>query len=260
MSYATEVFIYQQHHLVYVQTPTSARTYLPQYSKPLTLHKGVDNQIRFQFLGSNQKPVDCTGASITCRILNDVGNAILLQTTLNPVLPLNGIMTLDIGAADLADIDAQRAYYTLEIPNGTFNYPVFVDQNAGGRGIMNIVNSILPSFVPSVNISIPSGQKFPNLTANNSTTDPLMTANTYYSSVISTQDSPILTIQTTFDQYIGNVVVQGSFDVDANWYDISTTAYANASYTDGYVIEGYHPFVRLQFVSTTGNVSNILTR
>jgi hypothetical protein len=41
---------------------------MPVYAKPLTLNKGVDNRIQFQFLNQEQKPVDITGKSITCRI------------------------------------------------------------------------------------------------------------------------------------------------------------------------------------------------
>jgi hypothetical protein len=43
----------------------------------------------------------------------------------------------------------------IRIPVNDFDFPVFVDQNAGARGVMNIVNSVLPSFVPSYEITIP---------------------------------------------------------------------------------------------------------
>jgi hypothetical protein len=260
MSYSTQVFYYIQRQIVILRSGTSARIYMPQYAKTLSLHRGVDNQIQFQFLNQEQKPIDVTGKIITCRIINEEGNKVLLETSLNPLLPLNGLMTLDLGAADLENINPQRAFYSLEIPVGTFNYPVFVDANAGARGTINIVNSVLPSFVPSTNVTIPTGQPFPNITANNSISNPLTTANTYYSSVINTEDNPVLTIQTTMSEYNGNVTVQGSCDVDTNWYDITTTTYANSSITDGYVIKGYHPFVRLVFVSDTGNITNILAR
>ena len=36
---------------------------MPVYAKPLTLNKGVDNKIQFQFLNQEQKPVDITGKS-----------------------------------------------------------------------------------------------------------------------------------------------------------------------------------------------------
>jgi hypothetical protein len=231
---------------------------MPVYSKPMTLHKGVDNQLQFQFLNQEQRPIDITGKEITCRILNYEGNQVLLQKALTLQLPATGICALIVNAADIEDIDPQKAYYSLEIPVGEFDYPVFVDQNAGARGVMNIVNSVLPSFVPSYSVTIPTGQPFPNLNPNANANS---NAQTYYSSVISTDDNPILTFQTQYDQYYGNVIIEGSTIVDGDWYPITTDAnLANVTDTKGYTIKGYHPYVRMQFVSNTGAITNILTR
>ena len=228
---------------------------MPVYAKPLTLHKGVDNQIQFQFLNQEQKPVDITGKEITCRIINNEGTEVLLRKALTLQLPATGIAALMVNAAEIEDIDAQQAHYSLEIPVGEFDYPVFVDQNAGARGDMNIVNSILPSFVPSIEVSIPTGQPFPNLNPNNTSN-----ANTYYSSVITTDDNPILTIQAQFTDYYGNVVIEGSTIGNTDWYPIQEHSYANTSETFGYTIRGFHPFVRMQFTSNAGVVTNILAR
>ena len=233
---------------------------MPQYAKPLTLHRGVDNQIQFQFLNQEQKPVDITGKTITCRILNADGTAVLINKALTPQLPLTGICALELNAAEIEDVPAQKAYYSLEIPVGSFDYPVFVDQNAGARGDMNIVDSVLPSFVPSANITIPTGQPFPNLDQNNSIDNALPNANTYYSSVINTQDNPILTIQTSYVEFNGDVIVSGSTQPDTEWYPITTDTYANATDTYGYTVIGFHPFVRMEFVSNAGAVTNILAR
>jgi hypothetical protein len=233
---------------------------MPQYAKPLTLHRGVDNQIQFQFLNQEQKPVDITGKTITCRILNADGTSVLINKALTPQLPLTGICALELNAAEIEDIPAQKAYYSLEIPVGSFDYPVFVDQNAGARGDLNIVDSVLPSFVPSANITIPTGQPFPNLDQNNSVANALPNANTYYSSVINTQDNPILTIQTSYVEFNGDVIVSGSTQPDTEWYPITTDTYANATDTFGYTIVGFHPFVRMEFVSNAGAVTNILAR
>ena len=61
--YSTQVFVYTQRQIVVLLSGYSPRSYMPQYAKPLTLHKGVDNQIQFQFLNQQQKPVDITGKS-----------------------------------------------------------------------------------------------------------------------------------------------------------------------------------------------------
>lgn len=253
--YATSVFIYTQRQIVVLLTGYSPRKYMPQYAKPLTLNKGVDNQIQFQFLNQEQKPVDITGKEITCRIINYEGKELLLQKALTPQLPVTGITSLFINAADLENIVAQKAYYSLEIPSGSFDFPVFVDQNAGARGDMNIVNSVLPSFVASAEISIPTGQPFPNI-ANIANS----TANTYYTSVFETNNNPVLTIQINYHQYNGNVVVEGSTQVDADWYPIQLHSYANISDTHGYVVKGYHPYMRVGFVSDSGEVDKILAR
>jgi hypothetical protein len=256
--YSTSVFYFFQRNTVVLLSGTSPRSYMPQYAKPLTLHKGVDNQIQFQFLNQEQKPVDITGKEITCRIINYEGNTVLLQKALTLQLPATGICALIVNAADIENIDAQKCYYSLEIPVGEFDYPVFVDQNAGARGVMNIVNSILPSFIPSYSVTIPTGQPFPNITPNSNANS---NSQTYYSSVISTNDNPILTFQTHYDQYYGNVVIEGSTTVDGDWYSIVVDPnLANVTETKGYTIRGFHPYVRMQFVSNTGAVTNILTR
>lgn len=233
---------------------------MPVYSKPLTLHRGVDNQLQFQFLNQDQKPVDITGKSITCRILNYQGNEILIQKALTLTLPLTGLAVLNLNPSDLENIDAQKCYYTLEIPVGDFDFPVFVDSNAGARGELNIVNSVLPSFIPSMEITIPTGQPFPNLQQGNYELPG--NTQTYYSSTLETNDNPVLTFQVKYNDFSGNVAILGSTIVDNDWYIINAveTDTANLTDTKGYVVKGFHPYVRLQFVSDHGEVEKILAR
>ena len=254
--YATSVFVYTQRQVVVLLFGNSPRKYMPVYAKPLTLNKGVDNKIQFQFLNQEQKPVDITGKSITCRILNYNGTQVLVRKALDLDFALTGIASLNLNAADIEDIDPQKAYYSLEIPVGQFDYPVFVDSNAGARGDMNIVNSVLPSFVPSQSVTIPTGQPFPNISNSSGNTNLV-----YYTSIINTQDNPILTIQTHYDEYYGNVAILGSSIVDGDFYVIEEdNELAYITETKGYTIHGYHPFVKVQFTSNSGAVTNILAR
>lgn len=259
--YATSVFIYIQRQIVVLLTGNSVRKYMPQYAKPLTLHKGVDNQLQFQFLNQEQKPVDITGKEITFRAISFDGSKVLFRKALTIQLGLTGIASLFLNAADIEDIDAQRGHYSLEIPVGEFGFPVFVDQNAGARGDLYIVNSVLPAFIPSESISIPTGQPFPNLDPNNNPNNPLPNANIYYSSVINTEDNPVLTIQTRLDSYNGTVSIEGSTIVDGDWYPITTsTVYSNVSDTKGWSVRGFHPYIRMVFTSNAGVATNILAR
>lgn len=259
--YSTSVFYYIPRQIVVLLSGLSPRKYMPQYAKPLTLHKGVDNQLQFQFLNQEQKPVDITGKNIVCRVISNNGNSVLLKKALTLQLPATGIAALFVNAAEIENIDPQKAYYSLEIPVNEFDYPVFVDQNAGARGDMNIVNSVLPNFVASESVSIPTGQPFPNLDINNSIDNTLPNANTYYSSIINTTDSPILTIQARLTDYNGDILIEGTTNQQGtDWYPITANTYFETTDTYGWTINGYHPYVRMAFTSNTGAVTNILAR
>ena len=168
-----------------------------------------------------------------------------------------------LNPGELQEIEAQKCYYTLEIPVGTFDYPVFVDQNAGGRGDMNIVNSILPSFVPSNEITIPTGQGYPNPDwySNDGSYVPDSNSVVYYTSVYTTSNNPSLTLQATYTDFYGNVLIEGSTIGNTDWYPISTIySYTEITDTFHYNVNGFHPFIRMGFVSNAGVVTNILAR
>ena len=263
----TNVYLYNQRQLVVLlqRLPDGAkRSYEKVYSKNLTISRGVDNLIEFAFVNQNQKPVDISDIDITCRILNANGTEILLQKTLTAVLPITGLTSLSLTKEEIENINTQYCYYTLEIPVDDFDYPVFVDSQGGARGVINIVNSVLPSFVPSDTVTIPS--HVPPLSSGDSVT--------YYSSYINTVESPLISLQVTVDNFTGNIQWQGSTLADFSlWYTLSdVTSYSEETTTDGFNIAGYHPYIRLMIVNegtypvTTGtdylqgDVTQILAR
>ena len=104
------------------------------------------------------------------------------------------------------------------------NLPVFVDSKAGARGDLNIVDSVLPSFVPSQVVTIPNDQTLPNANANANSE-----AVTFFSSVINTTDNPVLSTSIDWANYVGNLTIQGSTLVDSDYYDINSYRYGNAA-------------------------------
>jgi hypothetical protein len=250
--FITSVYDYVPRQIVTVLTIDSVRKFAPVYSKPLVLHKGVDNKLSFQFLNNEQKPVNITDKEILCRIIDYTGKKILLTKILDLEFALTGIASLNLSAEEIQDISPQKAFYSLEIPKNDKNYPVYLTQNAAARGEMSIVNSVLPSFVPSEIITIPTSN--PNI--NNSLTPDIV----YYSSVHHT-NSLVTTLQFTFEEFAGLVTIQGSSTMDNNWYDILETEYEEEiTEVVGFTIKGYHPFMRIKFESDQGMVTNILVR
>jgi len=245
VSYTTSVYTYTVRQIVVVLSGTSPRKYMPVYSKPLTLNKGVDNQLQFQFLNQEQKPVDLSSIAtanqqISFRALNSDGTKILFRKALTPVLDVNGIFVLNTTPGEIEDISAQQGSYSLEWPSGNLN---------------------LPSFVPSQVVTIPNDQTLPNANANANSE-----AVTFFSSVINTTDNPVLSTSIDWANYVGNLTIQGSTLVDSDYYDINSYRYGNAANgavengTLGYTINGYHPFIRLKFHANVGNIVTILAR
>lgn len=287
MSAQTSIYSYNQRQQIVLLEPgarSSTRIYEKVYSKELTVIKGVDNILEFAVIDQNQKPVNIDGKQITARIISYDGTTTLLQKTCVPLFALTGITSLQVSVAELAGIDAQRAYYSLEIPSGSMylssvtltgtgsgyttvptvsiiggggtgatataelangqvmaitvtnggrgytsaprvviqppqngtqatavpvmtgaDYAMFVDAQGGGRGVLNIVNSTLPSFVAAKTVTIPSHPWPPGANANGAF---------YSSSTINTVEQPVFTIQTRYANFTGTTNLEGSIMAD----------------------------------------------
>jgi hypothetical protein len=158
---------------------------------------------------------------------------------------LNGITELRVHADSIKDINPQKCYYSLELPDELgLNVPGLMDKNGTGRGDIDVVNSVYPARVAAQQVNITTG------------------SGTYYSDILDTKYAPKITMQVAYDGYVGNVTIQGSTNGTSNWYDINYFGYndgpATASY--GYQVIGFHPYIKVKFESTVGNVTNIFTR
>lgn len=242
MSAQTQVYLFNQRQYVVLLESNAAATrrYETVYAKELTLNRGVDNLFEFSFINQEQKSVNISDKEITCRILNSSGSSIIIQKSLTSTLPLKGIATLTITAEETLSMDVQKCFYTLQIPVGMFDYPVFVDSNSGARGVINIVNSVLPSFVASNEVTIAPHLK------------PVIgVSRTYYSSVIDAKQNSMFTIQIWLENFTGSIEIEGSTLADySNPYVINSTQnYIDETSTDAVTIIGYHPYLRLKIIN-----------
>lgn len=249
--YTTSVNYFIPRQIVVLYSGASNRRYQTVYSKNLKIHKGVDNKLQFQFINQDQKPVNITGKTLTCRLMSYDGSKVILQKSLTPLLPLTGIATLEVTMTDTLSMDTSLCYYSLTIPEGMFEYPVFVDDNSGGRGVMEIVDSALPKYVKSVSLEIPD---HPTPTVDYEVT--------YYSEIYMGRDTSNYTIQVGCNDYTGTTKVQGSVTgAIGDWYDIlEFPEYVSYQGTDHFNIDGCHAFLRLEFKSTGGTIGKILIR
>jgi len=262
--YSTPAYLYQQIQTVLLVDisgvgATFDRRWKPVYAKSLKLNLGVDNVILFQFQNQDQKPVNITGATFTFRIISQNGDNLLYAKELVSLSNALGRAKVTIPAADTARFQAQPASWSLEVSSGVLNQAVFTDDYAGARGDIDIVDSVFPAFVASQELTVPSQAPDSSI---------------YYSSTLTTGGSRLTTFQLDSANFTGNLRVQGSSDAIAQtveWYNVEfqdlTTGnvvnqigFAGSTERVGINVEGFHPYIRLQFDVIDGEMQAILYR
>ena len=268
--YSTEVYIYQQ--LTRVMALDSADPaiftyrYNPVYSKILTINKGVDNVLLFQFVNQNEKPVNVTGSTFMFRVLNTDGTVILLEKSMVILNGPTGQVKVTLNASDLLEVLAQPASYSITRASGNLNEAVFTDAQSGGRAPCNIVNSVLPQYVPSAPLTIPTvkmsaqgsadGTSFGNYPGSNWYWGGNPNGANYWNSFLNTEyfssfvvpKYPVTTVQMTLDGYTGTIKAQAAENYQSVPYNVTeSTTYLNYTGTIYMNIVGWYPLVRLAF-------------
>jgi hypothetical protein len=274
--YSTQVYLYQQLTRVLLMDTGSGETFIyrydPVYAKRLTINKGVDNVLLFEFINQQEKPVNITGSSFMFRVINTESNEVLLQKPMTILSAATGRAKVEFDGSELLEVLAQPASYSIQRtqPGGGYSDAVFVDAQAGARAPINIVDSVLPQFVPSAPLTIPtmelsaqfsydgSGyENYPNSPywAGGGAGGPGGGWNSYVNpqfvtSFIAPRQS-VTTVQMDLVGYTGTIKAQAADNYQSIWYNISdSVTYFNETRTIHWNIEGWYPLVRLAFDSS----------
>ena len=268
--YSTTAYLYQQITRVLLIDTADGETftyrYDPVYAKQLTINKGVDNVLLFEFINQEQKPVNITGSTFLFRVINTAGSTLLIQ---KPMVTLNaplGRAKVTLTGPELLELLAEPASYSITRSSGNLTEAVFTNAQSGARAPLNVVDSVLPLFIPSIPLTIPtvklsaqgsadgtSFQNYPgeswywggNPNGANYWNSFLNTE--YYSSFIKPQNA-ITTIQMTLDGYTGTIKAQAAQDYEAVPYNVTeSTTYYNHTGTIYLNVIGWYPLLRLCF-------------
>lgn len=273
--YSTTAYLYQQKtKVLLIDTGGDYFTmrYDPVYAKKLTINKGVDNVILFEFINQDEKPVNITGSTFTFRLIDQEGRALMNETQMVILNAQYGRAKVTLPAGELDALRAQPASYSITRYSGNLTEAVFVDAQAGARADVDVMDSVYPEFFPSARTTIPDTQ----LSAMTGSTgvgspatypdwalQPGVPINTYsallnteyYSSFIE-PTSAVTSIQMDLIGYTGTIKVQGAENYQSPWYNVSESVqYLNKTGTVHHHVIGYHPILRLCFnnsVFTTG--------
>jgi hypothetical protein len=278
--YSTQVYLYQQLTRVLLMDTGSGETFIyrydPVYAKQLTINKGVDNVLLFEFVNQEQKPVNITGSSFMFRVINTESNELLLQKPMAILNASTGRAKVQFSGSELTEVLAQPASYSIQRtqPGGGYSDAVFVDAQAGARASVNIVNSVFPQHLPSAPLTIPTleissqfsyeGGGYANYPAspywagnpNGGNYWSTYTNPEFYSSFIEPRNS-VTTVQMDLVGYTGTIKVQAAENYQSVFYNISESeTYLNETRTIHWNIVGWHPLIRLAFNNSLFSVPN----
>ena len=264
--YSTTAYLYQQiARVLLVDTSGGYFTarYDPVYAKSLTINKGVDNVLLFEFINQDQKPVNITGSTFVFRLMSQNGDSLLLEKEMTILSATTGRVKVVLDAADVTPIVAQPGSYSIQRTAGSYVQAAFVNADSAARADCNIVDSVLPDFVPSQNLTIPTiygknQQLQPGPTNWPDWAEQPAPQNTtqdteFYSSEINTNGEYLTTFSMDLEAYTGTIKAQAAQDYQSVWFDV-TPSYEFRSETKKWHmnVEGFHPLIRLAFNNSLG--------
>jgi hypothetical protein len=274
--YSTQVYLYQQVTRVLLMDTGGGETFIyrydPVYAKRLTINKGVDNVLLFEFVNQEQKPVNITGSSFLFRVINTESNELLLLKSMVILNGTTGRAKVEFDGSDLLQVLAQPASYSIQRtqPGGGYSDAVFVDAQAGARAPVDIVDSVLPQYVPSAPLTIPTTElsaqfSYDGSGYENYPNSPYWAGggaggtgggwNSYVNPQFVTSfiepTSAVTTIQMDLVGYTGTIKAQAAENYQSIWYNVTDSqTYFNHTGTIYWNVIGWYPLVRLAFDSS----------
>ena len=264
--YSTTVYLYQQiTKVLLVDTSGGYFTarYDPVYAKTLTVNKGVDNVLLFEFINQEEKPVNITGSTFVFRLMNQTGDQLLLEKPMVTLSATLGRVKVVLDTEDTINFVAQPGSYSIQRTAGDYVQAAYVDANSGARADCNIVDSILPTFVPSEMLTIPTiyGKAQQLVPGPTNWPDwalypqPVNTTQLteFFSSQIPTNGQALTTVKMDMDHFTGTVKFQAAENYESVWYDVTSSyTFLNETSTQFFNVVGFYPLIRAAFNNSQG--------
>jgi len=267
--YSTQAYIYQQITRVLLIDTGSGETftyrYNPVYAKQLTINKGVDNVLLFEFINQQEKPVNITGSEFLFRVINTEGDRLLIEKPMVTLNAATGRAKVTLTMSELLEVLAQPATYSIQRTSGNLTEAVFTNAQSGARAPVNIVDSVLPQYVPSAALTIPTIKLSSEISYDGASwgqypSSPYWAGNpnggNYWSSFLNTEffssyiepRNAVTTVQMTLDGYTGTIKAQAAANYQSIWYNVTdSVTYYNRTGTIHMNILGWHPLLRIAF-------------
>lgn len=220
------------------------------YAKTIKLFKGIDNHVKFRIRNQNQKDVNVGASTFQLHIMEPNGNTQLYTRMLSLEEPQRGVIKLTIPEQDLRDLEPKLYHYSLRMIDGEgVEHPVYVDDNYGAAGVIDLADNAYPTVVPATLVTMGA-----------------YNADVAYSSQIdlSEHGTGHHTAAYYLADFTGTITVEARVDdsLNASWGDVGATV-TSATYTNAtgvYPINftGMFTSIRFKIERTSGDATKIL--
>jgi len=264
--YSTTAYLYQQIvRVLLVDTSGGYFTarYDPVYAKQLTINKGVDNVLLFEFINQDQKPVNIAGSSFVFRVVNQTGDELLITKDMEILSSALGRVKVVLDNEDTINLQSQPASYSIQRSAGNYVQAAYTDANSQARADCNIVDSVLPQHVPSAECTVPDMYGKINFMGTAPTQWPdwaltpqpinAIQQTEFFSSYMLTNGARLTTIKYDIVGFTGTVKVQAAQNYESVWYDVTESRqYLCETISDYINVVGFHPLLRLGLNNSIG--------
>ena len=117
------------------------------YTRTIQMYKNINNVLKFQFLNSEQKPINLGNRSATFNIVDDYvyANAnVVLSSNITIYNSSQGLGYTIVSGNDLVQLDRENYTYNVKIDSIYGNVVTYVDDNYNAVGQIFLSNSAYP--------------------------------------------------------------------------------------------------------------------
>lgn len=257
-------YLYRQTMDLVILDSTPNRENTLVYAKPLQIYKGIDNKIRLLIKNQDQKLQNLLDTTIVFNLI-DGTNSELVFSRYCTLSNDKGAAIVTLDQADINDIAAGIYNYSVKLISGEGETKiVYADDNYNAQGQARVVDSVYPTFLPSLQ---PSIGPFYN---NNPSTTGYSDASYQYSSVSNVLDrvkarTVLQTVQYYGTDFTGTIEVQGSLSANMtaypdDWFTIDTQTFTGLTGCQFSNFIGKIGLVRFKIHTTSGTLDKILYR
>ena len=243
-------YLYDQKIQVVVSDSNVGRIMSLFYSPNLKIYRGINNEVRVNFVNKDQQKVNLLGKTISLAIVDNDTNMLLLRKVVTPIDVAKGVSKFNITEGDLLNLDSGFYTYSFKVTDDEGNEHIgYADSNYSAGGKLELVHGVYPEFKDSIEEDFAAGDK----------------GSTIYNSLQVNRNTAHHTAEVFFDTaFTGTLLIQASLNAaiqtlnDDDFVTVKTIDYTAQAAPD--LVHWNGMYTAIRFIRSSVGISKILYR